>query len=60
MKNKWFSYAEDICEWANSMQNIEIISIIPQRCETMQYKIEGKGNVIIYSITYDISEGSEL
>ena len=37
----------------------EIISIIPQRCETMQYKIEGKGNVIIYSITYDISEGSE-
>ena len=38
----------------------EIISIIPQRCETMQYKIEGKGNVIIYSITYDISEGSEL
>lgn len=38
----------------------EIVSIIPQRCETMQYKVEGKGKVIIYSITYDISEGSEL
>lgn len=37
----------------------EIISIIPQRCETMRYKVEGKGKVIIYSITYDISEGSE-
>ena len=37
----------------------EIISIIPKRCETMRYKVEGKGKVIIYSITYDISEGSE-
>ena len=37
----------------------EIISIIPKRCETMRYKIEGKGKVIIYSITYEISEGSE-
>ncbi len=36
------------------------VSVIPQRCETMQYRIEGKGKTIIYSITYDISEGSEL
>lgn len=36
------------------------LPLIPQRCESMQYKIEGKGKIIIYSITYDISEGSEL
>lgn len=43
MKNKWFSYAEDICEWANSMQNIEIISIIPDN-----RKITNSSFVVFY------------
>lgn len=53
---------ELISSYSNTNDCPETVSIplIPQRCESMQYKIEGKGKVIIYSITYDISEGSEF
>lgn len=56
--NEW----ELVKSYSNTDDYPETLSLplIPQRCESMQYKIEGKGKVLIYSITYDISEGSEL
>lgn len=56
--NEW----ELVKSYSNTDDYPETLSLplIPQRCESLQYKIEGKGKVLIYSINYDISEGSEF
>ena len=36
------------------------VPIIPRRHEHLRYKIEGTGDVIVYGIEYDVSEGSEI
>lgn len=57
---------DDSDEWERVFKTTEkqvkkIISIpiIPKRCERMKYKIEGKGQVKIYSILRSVEVGSE-
>lgn len=55
-------------EWELVYQNsnteekavITKVPIKPKRHESLRYKIEGTGNVTVYGIEYDLSEGSEI
>lgn len=60
-----FSY-NDTGEWEKVYRTVNRtnkqlikIPIIPKRCERMKYKIEGEGNVKIYTITRIVEGGSE-
>lgn len=60
-----YDYEEDwnmVYSNSNTDDKPEVLKvpIIPRRHEHLRYKIEGTGDVIVYGIEYDVSEGSEL